>query len=61
VLGGKPCTCSCEELAAFDEAAEAAKAAGDDDATMALANEMMACMAQCQRPYMLCRAGLSDG
>lgn len=59
VLQGAPCACSCEELAAFDEASETSKAAGDDRATMALAREMMSCMAQCQRPYLLCRAGFS--
>ena len=60
VLHGDPCTCSCEELAAFDEQAEAAKKSGDNDAGMSLATEMMACMGQCQREYMLCRAGLAD-
>ena len=60
VLHGDPCTCSCEELAAFDEQAEAAKKSGDNDVAMSLATKMMACMGQCQREYMLCRAGLSD-
>jgi hypothetical protein len=49
------CACSCEELADFDSRGEVAKKVGDNDATMALANQMMACMGQCQREYMICR------
>ncbi|MGB7933027.1 MAG: hypothetical protein WCH04_12520 [Gammaproteobacteria bacterium] len=60
VLHSNHCTCSCEELAAFDEQAETAKKNGDNDAAMSLATEMMACTSQCQREYMLCRAGLSE-
>jgi hypothetical protein len=55
---GATCTCSCEELAAFDEHAGTAKKSADNDAAMSLATEMMACTSQCQREYMLCRAGL---
>ncbi len=49
------CACSCDELADFDNRAEAAKKVGDNDATMALANQMMGCMGRCQREYMICR------
>jgi len=49
------CTCSCEELADFDNRAEEAKKVGDNDATMALAGQMMGCMGQCEREYMICR------
>jgi hypothetical protein len=49
------CACSCEELADFDNRAEEAKKVGDNDATMALAGQMMGCMGQCQREYMICR------
>jgi hypothetical protein len=49
------CTCSCEELTDFDNRAGEAKKAGDNDATMALAGQMMACVGQCQREYMICR------
>jgi len=49
------CTCSCDELADFDSRAEEAKKAGDNDATMALAGQMMGCMGECQRGYMICR------
>jgi hypothetical protein len=49
------CACSCEELADFDSRAEEAKKVGDNDATMALAGQMMGCMGQCEREYMICR------
>ena len=49
------CACSCEELADFDSRAEEAKKVGDNDATMAFAGQMMACVGQCQREYMICR------
>ncbi|WP_354695959.1 hypothetical protein [Elongatibacter sediminis] len=55
---GAPCECTCEELAAFDERAEQLKQQGDDKAMMKMSSRMMACMTPCQRPYMLCRAGL---
>jgi hypothetical protein len=49
------CTCSCEELADFDSRAEEAKKLDDNDAMKALASQMMGCMGQCQREYMICR------
>jgi hypothetical protein len=49
------CACSCEELAGFENRSEEAKKVGDNDATMALAGKMMACVSQCQREYMICR------
>jgi len=49
------CACSCEELADFDSRAEEAKKVGDNDATMALAGQMMGCMGHCEREYMICR------
>jgi hypothetical protein len=48
------CACSCEELADFENRAEEAKKAGDNDAMKALAGQMMACMGQCQAEYMIC-------
>jgi len=49
------CGCSCEELADFDSRAEEAKKVGDNDATMALAGQMLGCMDKYQRQYMICR------
>ncbi len=58
VLNGGPCSCSCDEVDAFDKQGEAAKAAGDNKSMMGLASEMMRCHSKCQQQYLLCRLGM---